>query len=958
MAVLGEAFASPPALVLIEGEAGVGKSRLLAEFLDSRPEQGRVLVGGAPPFRQPYTLGPVVDAVRQATDGDGVGGLALTALAGAVRPLFPEWADDLPPAPEPLEDSLAVRHRLFRALTELISRLSVDVLAVEDSHWADDVTLEFLLYVTAQRPPPVSLVVTYRPEDVPSDSLLLRLRSHTAPGTTSLRLTLEPLDVQETASLVSSMLGGAPLSTSFAALLHEHTDGLPLAVEESVRLLHDRDDLILRGYGWVRRYLPEIVVPPSVRDAVLERAGRLGADAQQVLHTAAVLARPAAETLIAAVSGLSADRAEVGLAEALKCGLLRDDERSGLSFGHALAARAVYEAIPGPQRRALHSRAGRALADVSPQPFVQLARHFRDAGQIHEWCSYAERAADAALASGDEAASSDVLYEVITGAVLTGETTVRLMKKLRFGPFTGRERFDNLLRVLRSITERRQLGRAEQAQVRAQLGRMLMIVDEYEAGRIELEMAIPDLEHDPVEAAKAMILLGFPYAKARPVATHLHWLQHAATMTASLTPEDGLRLLIDRVTGLLALGQEIGWADAAQIPEDADTAQERQQIARAHLNIGEAAIQWGRYAEADQRLARATALAERHEYVRFHTSALVLRAHLDWFTGRWETLAQRVTRIADTDVKPASEMEALLITGLLRAAQGARREAEDCLEQVVADARRRGALEQAVEAAAALARLHLANRDIEAALRCSDEPMQIVSENGMWIWATDIAPARVQVLLAADRIEEAEHLVAHFAGELDQRSAPAPRAAVQLCQAILTEGQGHRAPAAIEFAAAARAWAALPRPYDALLARESQARCEIDTEQLDSGLAVLTQVWRELAELGATDAAERAARILHQHGAMPTPRWRGGRHGYGDQLSPRELDVVRLIVAGNTNREIAQALHRSPKTVANQLHSAMRKLGVTSRTALAVRAVDIAEWGGPSVKGAPGMTGE
>ncbi|MGY5036263.1 AAA family ATPase [Streptomyces sp. 900116325] len=135
VAALGAALGKPPAVVLIDGEAGIGKSRLLREFLASQAERGcRAVVGACPELRVPYTLGAVVDAVR---DGVGsVSGLRLSGLGGALRPLFPEWADDLPPAPEPLEDATAARHRLFRAFVEVFSRLDLGVLVLEDVHWA------------------------------------------------------------------------------------------------------------------------------------------------------------------------------------------------------------------------------------------------------------------------------------------------------------------------------------------------------------------------------------------------------------------------------------------------------------------------------------------------------------------------------------------------------------------------------------------------------------------------------------------------------------------------------------------------------------------------------------------------------------------------------------------------------------------------------------------------------
>jgi DNA-binding NarL/FixJ family response regulator len=84
----------------------------------------------------------------------------------------------------------------------------------------------------------------------------------------------------------------------------------------------------------------------------------------------------------------------------------------------------------------------------------------------------------------------------------------------------------------------------------------------------------------------------------------------------------------------------------------------------------------------------------------------------------------------------------------------------------------------------------------------------------------------------------------------------------------------------------------------------------------------------------------RVIRTLNEHGVQARRPWWGGRRSYGDKLSPRELDVVRLLIDGRTNRQVAEELVLSPKTVANHVDSLMRKLGVSSRTALAVRAVE------------------
>ncbi len=939
MATLEHALIQPAAVVLVEGEAGVGKSRLVQEFTASvSGQRHRMLTAVCPPFRQPYTLGPLVDAVRQATDG--VTELTLSALGGALRPLFPEWAADLPPMPEPAEDVRATRHRLFRALAELLDCLDVAVLIVEDVHWADDATLEFLLLLASRQARTPSLLMTYRPEDVPPDSLILRLSSRAPAGTTRVRVSVEALDVTETAQLVSSMLAGEHVSDAFARFVHERTDGLPLAVEESVRLMHGRADLSRRNGEWVRRSLAEIDVPPTVRDAVLERVGRLDPAAHAVLRAAAVLAEPASEATLLAVTGLEAGPVHAGLSAALECRLLAEGGRLLYSFRHALAARAVYESMSAPLRWAMHRRAGHVLEATSPLPATQLARHFREAGDTPNWCRYAEQAADLALAAADEAAAIALLHDLITSAELPAATMARLAHKIPLSSFIGRDRFADVVRRFRSVLDTSALVPIDEANLRFQLGRVLTVMEEYEAGRAEVERAIPGLPNGSVNAARAMILLGWARNATWPARAHQQWLQRAAKTSAHLEHGERMDIEIDTVVGLLLLGEESAWIDAARISDGATSGADARRVARANLNIGDLAMRWGHFAQARRRLDNAFELAGRNQYLRYRDVIAATLVHLDWFTGAWDGLAERAAAIDAADMQWVTALESVLVTGLLLAANGDNAAAREHFERALAATGQHGAVECTMEPAAALAKLYLADGLVDDALRVTDEPMQIVVQKRIWLWATDLAAPRVSALAAAGRLAEATELVTAFAQWLDGRDAPAPRAALIGCQAILAEARGEHAVAATLYDDAAAAWQALPRPYDALLAREAQARCLISADEREAGLSLLADVHDRLTALGAVSDAERATRVLREHGVVTRRVWRGGRRGYGNQLSPRELEVVRLVASGKTNREIAEILFRSPKTVETQLKSAMRKLDVTSRTALAVSAVE------------------
>lgn len=935
LAALAGALAVP-SLVLIEGEAGIGKSRLVREVADTGTS--RMLVGGAPPYRQPFTLGPVVDAVRQASGG--IAGLALSPLAGALRPLFPEWAADLPSAPEQAEDQLAARYRLFRALAELLTALDVDVLVVEDAHWADETTLEFLLFLAAQQVSPVSLLLTYRPEDVPDDSLLLRLSSRSLAGRAGLRVSLGPLNVSDTAALVSSMLADEYVSPEFAEFLHDRTDGVPLAIEESVRLMRDRADLVRRRGEYRRLRLDDIHLPPTVRDAVLERVRRLDADARAVLQAAAVLADAAQPAALLAVAGLPPEN--TGWVTTLDSGLLTESPTGLLEFRHALAARAVYEAVPAGERRGLHRRAAEYLEALPSAPAAALARHFRAAGDTQRWCRYTEQAAGMALAAGDDVSSVTLLHDLLVHADLPADTVLTLMERMPLVALNN-DQLPGAADVLRRAIVSDTLNQRQVARVRFLLSVVLEIMNEHDASRAELAAAVPDLVPGSPESVEAMLLLGWPRGTVWTREVHLSWLRRAAEAIELLPPAHRADFTGKLAAGLLQVDDESGFAYAARITDGPGTAN-RHAIVLRDLNLGELAMRWGRQAEARERLVRALELTETHQYDRHGDTIRGTIAHLDWYEGRWAGLAERARALCGADRQmPGMRLEFALVAALVLATTGNRALAEPSVMRIVAELRRRGSIDDFSAPAAALARWWLAEGRVEDALRVTEEPVAILVRKGIWHWATDVVPARVDALVAVGRYEDAARLVADFETGLGELAAPAPQAGLMLSRAILASAAGaasvDRACHAAElFGRAAQAWRRMPRPYPALLAEERQAGCLIAAGQESAGRTMLGEVSQRLSELGASVDADRVAQAVRGLAEPSVPR--RGRRGYGDQLSPRELDVVRLVITGSTNREIAQALHRSPKTVATQLNSAMRKLKVASRTGLAVAALE------------------
>ena len=240
---------------------------------------------------------------------------------------------------------------------------------------------------------------------------------------------------------------------------------------------------------------------------------------------------------------------------------------------------------------------------------------------------------------------------------------------------------------------------------------------------------------------------------------------------------------------------------------------------------------------------------------------LVTQVHLDWLTGAWDGLAERAAALAGKpDTYTMTRLEAVLVSGLLHAAAGDYDGAEKDLDLVLTEIRQRTAIEAWMEPAAALARLRLADGRVDDALQITDEPMGILAAKEIWVWATDIAPVRVEALLAAGRPGEAGDLVATFGRGLHGRDAPAPAAALVLCQALLAEADGDHSLAGTLFARAAAAWQGLPRPYEALLARERQGRCLLAAGNGPAGLPILSEVLKGLSDLGARGDAMRVIR--------------------------------------------------------------------------------------------------
>ncbi|MFD0467980.1 AAA family ATPase [Nonomuraea thailandensis] len=205
LALLRSVIGSPPSLALVEGEAGIGKSRLVAELFAAPDLAGtRRLVGQCEQLQEPLPLSPLLDAFRSAGAELARSRLPLNPVAGALAPLLPEIAEHLPPPLPPLPDQRAERHRVFRAAVALLDHLGPLVLVLEDVHWADAGTHDFLAFLAAHRPRDVAVILTVRTE---AGLLPIREAFARAPSGPARTISLAPLSLPEVEELAGGVLG-------------------------------------------------------------------------------------------------------------------------------------------------------------------------------------------------------------------------------------------------------------------------------------------------------------------------------------------------------------------------------------------------------------------------------------------------------------------------------------------------------------------------------------------------------------------------------------------------------------------------------------------------------------------------------------------------------------------------------------------------------------------------------
>jgi len=932
--LLVEAAIKPPALVIVEGEAGIGKTRLVRDLIDHPSlAERRILVGHCHPMRHPFPLGPVVEAL-QSTAGQPPGA-PLSAVVGAVRPLLPELGPSLPPRPQPLDDPQAERHRVFRGLRELLGALGPTVCMLEDLHWADEGTLELLRFLASKQPETLTLVLTHRGEEPRRSSLLEALPARSLGATAKTLIALAPLSREEVRRLVSVILETDGVSEGFARSLHERTGGIPFAVEEIVGLLCDRGEAALAGEPAPGRALERLAVPPALRHAVTARFGALGGDARLVTVAAAVLGRPAGEELIAKLTGLGALRTARGLTEALSRALLEEKQGRRYGFRHALAAQAVYEQIPGPERRRLHRRAGQALESVpEPRPLAQIAHHYKQAGRSRQWLRYAETAADAASSLGDDRTAARILEDVLVATDHPHAACTRMALKLGEAAWLGRIA-GAAIPILRRALDKGPLPAAVRGELRFSLARVLWSAGELSSSFDQMALAAEELRGRPARAAAVLLILAAaePRMQANDNRQLLQLDRALELVRRQHDPAVTIEIRAARAYVLLYRGDPAGWGAIDDLPWNASSLAQRRALLWACTYLPQAAMRLGYHRRAYSLLDEGARISET-DHGRFALELATRKAWLDWRSGRWQGLEAKARELMAAALELTGRPGGSELTlAWLLLVRGELPEAERSFRSVLERVRTVPA--PLATALGGLATIELARGNTGHACELAARGVAAIREKRLWVLASTIAPIAVDALIAWGKAAEAWELTREYGRGLRGRDAPAARAALAVCRGSVAQAEDRGDLAVSHFARAERAWRTLPAPYEAAKARERRSGGMRRAEEDETGTDQLRKALEEFHALGAAWDAARVRGALRSRGADgPHPR-RRGRQPYGNELSPREGQVVRLAASGKTNKEIARVLFISPRTVEKHVASALTKLGVVSRKDLA-----------------------
>lgn len=932
---LAAALAGRGGLALISGEAGIGKTAL-AEALCAEAERlgAHVLVGRAYDLSETPPYGPWTEARAQ----------------------FPP-SPDLPPLPSALHTTAHSPQQFFaevRAFFAAAAAARPLVLLLDDLQWADPASLDLLRTVArALMTLPMLVLATYRPDDLTRRHPLAPLLPLLAREARAARLDLAPLSAAALGALVRDRYALAPADEDrLVAYLARRTDGNPLFATEVLRALEEQGVVDARGGGLGD--LGTIAVPALLRQIVVGRVARLGVEAKRLLDIAAVIGQEVPLGVWAVAAETDEGTVEAVAERALEARLLvevRGADR--VAFAHGLIREALYEDLPAIRRRRLQRRVGETLAALREPLADAVAYHFQQAGDARAtdwlaragWRAYRAfayhtararfAAALPALTGGERArvllalADFDRYREAGIGyaadaadaALAAGDEVLAAMARFRLGinrSYRGRvgEALAALAAadaVLDSLPDaalpdfRGIIGLTFSRQARGMYQALALAFAGQWRAALALAGGDPGGARGPVGKPTANGILALAYVGGllgRPDLVRRH-IDTSLALFAACEDDAGLYTMrVFEGHGLL-------------LPFLLDDRAARQRYDEA-------------LAGAAGRVAEALGAAAPH----------LNRCPLLVVSGRWQEAralwAQRDGATIGHDV--AASFPAI---GLMALAQGVRDEAWALVGELLPDGPTSAPGATHFVAALGLqrlaAQLALDDGEREAArgwLEAHDRWLAWAGEEVRWGRADGRLAWADYHRVLGDPAAALRHAKQALADATEPRQPLALLAAQRLLGALRTDA-GRYAEARGHLDVALALAEACAAPYERALTLLALAElCEAEGNAADTH-PLLAEVRAICEPLGAQPALAQAdalaARLTRP--SPPTPARLAG-------LSAREVEVLRLVAQGWTDRRVAEHLFLSTRTVNQHLRSIYTKLGVSTRAAATRFAVE------------------
>lgn len=986
--VLDQARGGSGSVLLLSGEAGVGKTRILRTMLDEARAAGFLALQGAcfeADRAEPYA--PLLDLVRAhlTATSPAVVAHAFAPAARELRALFPELGPVFPEAGAGISlDPEQDRRRLFHTLSltlHALGRTQPVLLVVEDVHWSDDAMLDLLVHLSrGLAGHPVVLALSYRSDEV--GPRLAAFLSALDRSRTAVEVALARLSLGEVSAMVRAIFGDdAGFGDDFVAALHALTDGNPFFAEEVLKALVVAGDVAPTGTGgWRARPLERVRVPRTAVEAVRRRLSGLDAPARDVASVAAVAGRRFDFALLQTLTDLD-ERALLGrVRELVDAQLVVEESADRFAFRHALTREAIYAELLARERVLLHKEVAGALERLgagSPDAYVDaLAHHTFEAGDWPRARTYAARAAEHALALHAPREALAHLDRALAAAERAGEPVDPALLFARGWALETLGEFDDAHAAFTAVLEdARAAGRrADEWRALHALGMLWAARDYGRAGEYRREeLALARALDDPALVARSLNRVGNWHVNVEQPAPALRHHQEALRLFERLGDERGVAETVDLLAMTYHLAGD-GREAAAAYERAIDLFTARGDLrglapALAVLGLGAGSFQ----------VSPTTAVASpRVADILADERPVRLAAEIGWRAGEafcryiladclaWRGAYQRALPLARSSLAIAEELEhlewqagALRILGVVAYDLLAPDEARGPLERAHAAALRLGSRTWTRWTAAPLARLLARQGEVARALEVLDaaaaparlgrEALRPGDEDSPTLGERQILVARAEVALhagdagAALRITEERIAAERAAPGFAAGPPPLPRLAVLRGRALAALGRLPEAEAALRAARAeAHALDATPLRWrvDAALGhvlrrlgRRLDARRSFDDAR------------RTVEELAARvpDDALRTAFLRGADALVPPARRpslrQAAKAAFGG-LTRREREVARLVAGGASNRSIARTLGIGERTVEDHVAHALGKLGFTSRAQLAAWAVE------------------